>query len=168
MPLGPIDVIRVNNQPYSWTSTASSFNFIPYTGILSVSVAESLDVETVYDQNGDQRPIGATAGLYKVESFKIKMLRDSANSLTDMLVALPPFFSIGRTEFLFQLSCSEPLLLGSSPIILVADACRIIGIDETTEKGSEALVTEYTLWSKGITRNGKSLYTPSIPGIGAL
>jgi hypothetical protein len=163
------DIVRVNNQPYSWNSTLTRIALIPWPGVVSVEWSEKLDVETVYSQTQDGRPIGATAGQYEVDSFTVRMLSDSADSLTDMLSALPPFVgSFGRTEFPFVFSASEPLLPGASPIIMAADVCRIIGKKQTREKGVAALVTEFNIWCKGIVENGKTLYTTSIPGIGAL
>jgi hypothetical protein len=166
------DVIRVNNQPYSWNSSLSTFDLQPWPGVVEVNIGDKTDVETVYTQTQDGRPIGATAGQYEVSNFKIKMLRDSADALTTYLSTVPnplggPFSpgAYGRREFSFGLTVTEPLLIGGIPLILIAGVCRIIGHDETTAKGIEALVTEFTLWCKGIIRNGKTLYTPALPGL---
>jgi hypothetical protein len=170
-----VDVIRVNNQPYSWNSSISLFDLFPSNGVVEVNYSEKLDIETVYSQTQDGRPIGGTAGQYEVDSFTIKMLRDSADAFTTYLSTVPSPLggpitpgSYGRREFSYSLNVDEPLLPGGLPIILLAGVCRIRGVKETTAKGIEALVTEFDIWCKGITKNGKTLYSSSIPGLGSL
>lgn len=160
------DVIRVNNQPYNWNSSASKFDNQIWPGVTSVNVGDKLDVKTVYSQTQNGKPMGGTAGKYEVNNFKIKMLRDSADALTTYLSLKPPFIgSYGRTEFSYFLTVSEPLLIGVLPLVLVAGVCRVIEVNEATEEGLDELVSELTLWCKGVIRNGKTLYSNKLPGL---
>jgi hypothetical protein len=163
------DVVRLNNQQFSWNSTITRIAGIPWPGVVAIDWSEKLDVETVYSQTQDGTPQGATAGQYEVDGFTMRMLTDSADKLTDMISAIPPFVgSYGRTEFPIVCSASEPLLPGGFPIVMTAGVCRIVGKKQVREKGIAALVTEFAIWSKGIIENGKTLYSPKIPLIGAV
>jgi hypothetical protein len=162
-----LDVLRVGGAPYNWNSTLSLFDGFPNRGIVEVSFSDKLDVETIYSQTQDGVPIDATGGQYEVDSFSIKMLSDSADKLTSYLSLKPPFIgSYGRTKFSFNLTATEPLILGATPLVLDAPECRIIGVKEARARGVEALLTELTLWCRTLSRNGKTLYVPAIPGIG--
>lgn len=160
------DIVRVNNQPYSWNSTRTLLLAQPWPGVVEVNYAEKLDVETVYSQTQDGKPIGATAGQYATEGCSIKMLSDSAAAFLAQLSALPPFIgSYGRTEFPFVFTATESLLPGGLPIVVAAPVCRVIGRKEARAKGVETLVTELTLWMKELTVNGVSMWTSAVPGI---
>jgi hypothetical protein len=160
-----LSVLSINGQRYNWNSTFSRIDGIPQGGIQKIVIGEKLDLETVYSQTQDGKPIGSTGGQYSVENFEITMLREWADSFTSYLAAKPPFIgSIGRTEFSYQLQISEPLLL-ATPILLSAATCRVVSIDEDQETGSKALVTIFKLWSDGLIKNGKTLYSPALPGV---
>jgi hypothetical protein len=163
--MGLISVLRLNNQPYNWNSSLSRFMGQAWPGVVEVNYSEKLDIETVYSQTQDGKPIGGTSGQYEVDSFTVKMLIDDADALTTMLVASAPQFlgSYGRVEFPFTLSVTEPLLPGAIPIEMIAGVCRIRGKKKGVAKGIEALVTEFDIWCKGIIENGKTLYSTAIP-----
>lgn len=162
--MGLIQVLRLNNRPYSWNSSETRFDGQLWPGCVEIVHGDELEVETVYSQTGDGAPIGGTGGQYSAE-LSVKMLAADADALTTMLTLSHPEYlgSYGQIEFPFSTSVSEPLLPGDIPITLVAPVCRIIGDKQTYAKGIEALVTEFKLWTKGFTRNGKSLYTRPLP-----
>lgn len=169
-----MDILRAGGIQYNWNSTSTRIDGQPYKGVRSIDWGEKLDVETVYSQTQDGRPIGSTGGQYSVESFTLKMLTEYADQLTTYLAFAAPGFppgnrglpgNIGETQFLFQFTATEPLQIGATPIILNASPCRIIGMKNTVEQGTAALITEFTLWSQGITVNGKSLYKQALPSL---
>jgi len=160
----PLSILRVNGQQYNWNSTKTLILGVPVPGVIEVNYGEKLDVETVRSQTQDGVAIGSTGGEYSVEGFQIKMLAEHAAALFAMLAAVPPFIgSIGRTEFPFHLTASEPLLVGALPIVTDAPVCRIVGRRRSHAKGIEALVTEIDVWAQSLTENGVSLYAPQLP-----
>lgn len=162
-----LSVLALNKTPYSWNSSQSRFNGALWPGVVAVDYSEKVDVETVYTQTGDGVPVGATAGQYSVDSFTIKMLDKDFDALTSMLIATAPQFlgSYNRIEFTFACSVAEPLVPGAIPIAMIAPTCRIIGKKRSHQAGISALVTEVTLWTDGISENGKTLYSRSLPGV---
>ncbi|HLK38686.1 MAG TPA: hypothetical protein VKU41_18110 [Polyangiaceae bacterium] len=169
MPGPVIPFVRLNGQPYSWNSTMTRFNGTPWPGVIEFAWGETLEVEDVYSQTQDGKPIGGTAGQYKVETFTCKMLEEDADALTDSISLMPPYVgSIGRTEFNVECQASEPLAIGAKPIMLMSERTRIVGMSHTRVAGIEKLVREFKFWSNGLRINGKTLWTPAIPGVGSI
>jgi hypothetical protein len=169
MPGVVIPFLRVNGQPYNWNSTMTRFAGVPWPGVVEFNWGEKLDVETVYSQTQDGKPIGATSGQYEVDTFTCKMLEEDANALMQAIALMPPYVgSVGRTEFDLELQASEPLSPGAVPIMMMSERTRIIGNKGARAKGIEALVREITFWSGGLRVNGVSLWTPALPGVGAI
>ena len=168
------DIVRVGGIQYSWNSTLTLIDLQPFRGLIEIDWGEKLDVETVYSQTQDGVPIGSTAGQYAVENFTMKFLREYAEALKAYLAGPAPGVppgnrglpgSYGQTTFLFQMTATEPLQIGATPVVVNAGPCRIIGQKQTTAKGSNALETEFTLWCQQISVNGITLYSPAVPGL---
>lgn len=168
------DIVRVGGLQYSWVSTMTRIDGQPYRGLTSLDFSDKLDVETVYSQTQDGVPIGDTEGQYSVDSFTMKWIREYADYLTTYLAGPAPGVppgnrggpgEYGGTHFSLTLTAIEPLQILAVPLIILVPQCRIIGVKETTEKGSAALETEFTCWARQIIRNGKTLYKQAIPGL---
>lgn len=145
------NLFRLNSVPFSWTSCSHFFNGLPYKGVTSVNVKETREVKLVHAAQQDGTPLGITSGIYKVESLSFTLLRDSAAGLlTDL--SLLGFGSYGDAEFLYVLKIFEPSLPPSIPTGLAVSGCRVTGIEEKQEMGSDELVTEITCQALFVTR----------------
>lgn len=138
------NITRVNRVPYSWTSCSHFFAGLPYKGITGVTFKETREVKLVHAGQQDGVPLGITSGIYKVENLSFTLLRDSALGLMGDLTALG-LGSYGDAEFTYTLQLFEPALpVPSVPQTTLITGCRITGVEDKQELGSDELVTEFT------------------------
>ncbi len=137
------NVFRVNRVPYSWNSGAHFFNGLPYKGLTGVTFKETREVKLVHAAQQDGTPLGMTAGIYKVENVSFTLLRDSAAALLADLTVLG-LGSYGDADFTYIQQLFEPVLPPSLPSTTIITGCRVTGIEEKMEVGSDELVTEFT------------------------
>lgn len=168
------DNVRIGGLQYNWNSTITRIDSQMWRGITSVDWSEKLDVETVYSQTQDGKPIGGTSGQYSVDSFTVKMLWEYWEELKIYLATLAPGVppgnrgspgSYGQTTFTFQLSASEPLQLGALPIMLSASPCRVVGAKISAAKGNAALEAELAIWCQSLEINKITMFSRAAPTI---
>jgi hypothetical protein len=152
------DVIRVNNTTYSWTSCVATIDAQPYRGILAVNFKQKRERKKVYGMRRDGTPLARTSGKYGVESFTLKMLADSYDSLTDYLTAIG-LGSYGDAEWTFGLQLFEPQLGLIKPINMFAENCTIVGEEDTHEEGVDEAVVSVDVDVMRITKNAKRLWS---------
>lgn len=147
------NMTRVNRVPYSWNSCAHFFMGVPYKGLVGVTFKETREVSLVHAAQQDGTPLGITAGIYKVESLSFTMLRDTAMALLTDLTVLG-LGSFGDAEFNYMLQVFEPTILGapSLPQNTLIGGCRITGVEDGQEKGTDALVTKIDAQALYLTR----------------
>ncbi len=147
-----INLTRVNGTPYSWTSCAHFFNLLPYKGVTAVTFKETREVKLVHAAQQDGTPLGMTSGIYKVEDVSFTMLRDSAYAfLADMTVLGAG--SYGDADFTYLCQIFEPVVPPSPPVSIMISGCRITGIEDKQEMGSDELVTEIKVGALYVTRS---------------
>lgn len=163
--------IRIGGQQYSWNSTLSRVDGVPRRGFTSIDWTDKLDVETIYSQTQDGVPIGDTAGQYAAE-LSGKMLWEYFEQLKSYLAfdapGDPPGIrgpqgTVGQTKFKFQLSASEPIDPGATPIMLTANNCRLIEQKGGVAKGQAGLEIDFKFWVRTLSINGVTLYDVPIP-----
>ena len=152
-----INLTRINRVPWSWVSCAHFFAGFPYKGITAVNFKETREVKLVHAAQQDGTPLGITSGIYKVESLSWMLLRDSAASLMVDLTAFG-LGSYGDAEFLYVLQQFEPVGPTSGgvpqpPMQTIIAGCRITGVEDKTEMGTDELVTEITAQGLYVIRN---------------
>jgi hypothetical protein len=158
------DVLRVNDTIYSWNSCRFSIADMPYIGILSLDFADALDAPYVWGAKRSGRPLGTVSGKYTPQDVKLVTLRDTADDITTMLTALAVTTALsssyGKARFpvLLQVSEELPSGVGLPALTVLLDTCRIVGVHETQDEGTEKLVTEFTIKPLSISRNGKTLW----------
>ncbi len=146
------NLFRLNNVPYSWTSCAHFFNGLPYKGLTGCSFKETREVKLVHAAQQNGMPLGMTSGIYKVESLSFTMLRDSAHALLADLTVLG-LGSYGDAEFVYVNQLYEPVVPPSLPSNVIISGCRVTGIEEKQEMGSDELVTEITCGAMYVIRS---------------
>jgi hypothetical protein len=151
------DIVRVNHTPYSWTSSSHKFDGFPYSGVVAVDYEQKRDVKLVHASQQDGRPLGTTSGKYSVPNFTVRMLRDSAWALK-LQLTVTGLGSYGDAEFTYRGSLFEPVI-GSIPLVVLGETCRIIGEKQVHEEGIDELVTEYALSCLQLTENGLRLWS---------
>lgn len=134
---------RVNRVPYSFGSCASFIAGVPIRGITGVDWSEKREVKLVRDADPSGVPIGITAGLYSIDSFKFRCLRDTA-TFVKQLLTVKGQGSFGDAEWSFTEQIYEPVQ-GSTPITTTIFGSRIIGVGNAREIGVEELVQEFTV-----------------------
>lgn len=145
------NISRVNHVPYSWTSCAHFFQGLPYKGITAVTFKDKRELKLVHAAQQDGTPLGLTSGIYSVENLSFTLLRDSAADLMLYLTALG-LGSYGDAEFNYLLQVYEPTVPPSLPQSTLISGCRITGVEDKQEMGSDELVTEFTAQALFITR----------------
>lgn len=138
------NLVRINGVPYAWQSCAHFFNGIPYKGITAATFKETREVKLVHAAQQDGTPLGITAGMYKVENTSFTLLRESAHALLADLTVFGAG-SYGDASFLYTLQLFEPTVLPNTPAIpstTIVTGCRITGIEEKQELGTDELVTQ--------------------------
>jgi hypothetical protein len=140
-----LGITRVNGVPYSWTSLSHFFTGLPYKGVLAVSYKETREVKIVHAAQQDGTPIGITSGIYKVENVSFRLLREQAGYLMQDLTVLG-VGSFGDAQFTYTGMLYEPVgqLPPAAPITTTITGCRITGVEEKAEMGTDELVTEFT------------------------
>ena len=149
------DIIRVNNTPYSWNSTSTKFDGIPYNGLLGFDYEQKRERKVVHAQKRNGRPIGKTAGKYSVPSMSLRMLRDSWDKLSTQLTA-KGLGSYGDAEFVIIFQYVEPVI-GATPITVICAGCTVDGVKSVNQEGIDESVVELEIGCLSIIENGKSL-----------
>lgn len=150
-----IDLIRINNTIYSWQSCTFRIDGQSITGISDFSYEQKRERKVVHAAKKNGKPLGKTAGKYSVPSVSMKVLRDTAEFITNYLT-IKGLGSYGDAEFVLTAQYIEPVI-GALPIIVVIDGCTIDGEKDANSEGTDELVTEFEIGALGITKNGKSL-----------
>lgn len=138
------NLFRLNGVPFSWQSCAHFFNGIPYKGITSATFKETREVKLVHAGQQDGTPLGITAGMYKVENTSFTLLRESAHALLADLTVFG-LGSYGDASFTYICQTFEPTIppaLPGVPSTTIVTGCRITGIEEKQELGTDELVTQ--------------------------
>jgi hypothetical protein len=150
--------VRVSDTIYSWTSGISKIDNFPIEGIVSLDFSQKRERKVVYGQRGDGRPLGKTSGKYTAEPFTIKVLRDTADAITDYL-AVKGIGSHGDAKFNFMLQVSETPDALLIPVIIRASSCHITAEKDGNEEGFDELLTEFEITPLQMTKNGKALWS---------
>lgn len=159
------NITRVNGVPYSWTSCSHFFAGLPYKGVKGVTFKETREVKLVHAAQQDGVPLGITSGIYKVENLSFTILRDSAAGLMADLALLSGTNSYGDCIFPYLLQVYEPLMgsttpqVPSVPLSTAISGCRITGVEDKQELGSDELVTEFTCMAVFVIRNSGTLWS---------
>lgn len=135
-------VFRLNNTPFSFTSTVHFINGEPFKGITKVSYKESRKRVYVPAAQQDGTPIGITSGVYRVESLAFTFLRDSWQQGAAVSLSALGAGSIGDAQFDYLLQLFEPGL--SVPTMTLIQGCVVEDIEEDqefSEDGGPYLVT---------------------------
>jgi hypothetical protein len=152
------DITRVNDTIYSWNSCLHKIDNQPWVSIMEVNWEQKIDAKTIYAARPDGLPIGSTTGKWSLEGFTMKLLRDSADALTDYLCTKTGNRNYGRARFDYLLQATEPVP-NARPLIASATTCRIVGEKDAHAEGIDELVTEFTILCLRFTKNGKSLWS---------
>jgi len=150
------NIFRLNRTPYSWTSCSHFLNGFPYKGLTAASFKETREVEIVQDAEQSGVPVGITSGMYKIDSFQLTMLRDTALGFMQDLAVIG-LGSYGDAEFSYLLQLFEPTFgtaVPSQPQMTLISGCRITGVEDKQEKGSGALVTVFDVTALYLVRQG--------------
>jgi hypothetical protein len=138
------DIIRVAGRPYSWRSTSSKWNNVPYSGFLEFNVEHAREGEYVHGQSDDGGPLGITDGIYSVTSLKFKMLADTADMIRDDIALAAGSLSFGDVGPLggstYELQIFEPF---RATLTYTVSGIVIQKESFSTAKGTEALAVEW-------------------------
>lgn len=162
IPIPIPDIIRVNSAVYSWNSTASFIDDVPYMGIVGVDFDMGIESEKVYAQTKAGAPIGRTDGKFDCNA-KVTMLRQSwldsflpflrAKGLTEGGVGF------GRVSFNYQLQYTHPQI--GTHTIDFRDV-KIQKLTEPNQQGVEALKSELELTVMDILLDGYSMHAAGL------
>ncbi|MDQ2782608.1 MAG: hypothetical protein M3Y26_08775 [Actinomycetota bacterium] len=150
-----IDLIRINNTLLSWSSCSFKLDGQGINGISDFAYEQKRERKIVYAAKKNGKPMGRTAGKFSVPSVSMKVLRDTAEFITNYLT-LKGLGSYGDAEFTLTAQYIEPVP-GSLPIIVVLEGCTIDGEKDGNSEGTDELVTEFEIGCLSISKNGKSL-----------
>lgn len=158
---GVDEIFRVSGIPFSWTSTASKVNGVPYIGFLEMNFEESREGELVHAQRGDGTPLGITSGLYKVDSFTFKTLIDTGEQICQQLAATPfANGSFGNARWIYTLEIFEP---GNPVLTITITGAKIQKRKLANAKGAEALAYEFECAALRMTTVGAGLGLAGVP-----
>ncbi len=157
----PVDVVRVNQATWSWTSCSFTVDGMSTEGIVGLDYDEQLEVRIIPSNVQDQLPLGMSLGRYQVGRFPLRMLRDAALAFKRYLTtkALTAHsVSYGQATFDLGLQLSHLDAPDSLPSTTVFASCRVVGERTTHEEGIEAAVTEFQIATLAIVQDGTSLW----------
>lgn len=163
-----VDVVRVNNRIWSWTSTRFLVDAEPTEGVVAIDFEDELEPRIIESNIQDGLPLGMSGGRYRVGAFPLRMLTDSAKSLKTYLAAKAVTSGLGSYgEAVFNLGVQLNALDSANyaPSTTALVSCRIIGDRQVHEEGTDEIVTELRCACLAITRDGVSLYN-ALAGIG--
>ena len=170
-----VDTVRVGNSTWGWGSVAFSVDGHGTEGITSIDYDEQLETRTIYSNAQSGLPLGMSIGRYKVTTFPLRMLRDSALALKQYLTGravIPaslssPSGSYGVPTFTLQLQLSARDASNGVPTTIAFSSCRILGEKAKHEEGTGVAVTEFRIGCLAITQDGSTLYTDVPPTFAA-
>jgi hypothetical protein len=105
-----------------------------------------------------------TYGNYRPDDVKLQVLRSKSRLFEAYVLttSLIPATSLGAGRFTLSAKLFEPSITGiDGADVHTLEQCRIVGIANGHQKGTEALITEYTIRTMGILRNGIPLWDPT-------
>ena len=148
-----MDAFNFNGTIYAWESVIVRVDAMALSGALSLDYEEARKRTKVYGSKRDGRALGRTSGSVEIPDASFKVLRATANSILGYLTA-KGLGSYGDAEFTLIAQYVEP---GQPPITVIATACTIDGEKDTNQEGIDELVTEFTIGTLEIIKNGKRL-----------
>jgi hypothetical protein len=161
MALAVDEVFRVSGIPFSWTSTGSKVDGVPYTGFLELDFEESREGEYVHAQRTDGTPLGITSGLYKIDGFRFKTLIDTGEQICQQLALTPGANGgFGNARWIYILEIFE---VGNPTMTVTIDGVKIEKRKLSTAKGSEALAYEFECKALQVTTVGAGLGLTGVP-----
>lgn len=158
------DISSVNGDIFSWQSCQFLAEVLKLRGITGLDFADKIENEYVDSDNQDGTPSGMTYGKYTPDDISLRVLRSRARAFEAYIasLALVPGSGIGAGRFTLTAKLYEPSITGiAGADITILGSTRIVGIKDTREVGTGALVTEYTCRCRTIKRNGLTLYDAS-------
>jgi hypothetical protein len=157
---------RLNDVPYSATSCSWNIALAPFIGITRLDYSEKRDRKMVHGSRRDGTPLGITAGKYFIENLSITMLRSSFQRLAELLTPLGlGSFGDARFPIIATYSDVSAQLNGVPPITVDIQGCRIVGVKDGYQEGTDELVTDVEMMGLTLTRNGLRLWSV-INGVG--
>jgi hypothetical protein len=162
MSVSLVDVVRINNQTYAWSSLAFTVDGMATEGIVAVDYEDSLELRVIPSNVQDTLPLGMSLGRYQVGRFPLRMLRDSALALKNYLTTKAPAAqsgSYGQATFTLglQLSAVDAPSGGVGSTTVFAN-CRIVGERAVHEEGIAAAITEFSVACLAIVQDSNSLF----------
>jgi hypothetical protein len=151
---------RLNDVPYSMNSCTWNIALAPFIGITALNYSEKRERKLVHASRKDGTPLGITSGQYSIDSLSMTMLRTSFQRLVELL-SVPGLGSYGDAIFPIVATYSDPnaTLRGELPITVDIQGCRITGVKDTFQAGTDELVTEVEMMGLQLTRNGARLWS---------
>ena len=167
LPSPLVDVVRINNVIWSWTSARFLIDGNASQGLVALEYEDELEARTIESNVQDGLPLGMSGGRYRVGAFPMVMLSDSAKALKRYLAAKGVTQGIGSYSATFNLGIQ---LIAKdagdfTPSTTAIVSCRILGERQVHEEGIDESLTEFRIGCLGITRDNVSLYN-ALAGVG--
>lgn len=150
------DALRINNSLVSWGSISVRVDGEPFTGFTAIDYGDKLAVSKGYGLGAAQGARGRTRGRYETDEVKLTAYRDTAQALINALsLRSLNGLSYGTVSFNIVVQYIE---LGNTPMTVILDRCRIVGVTDANAEGSDAMMTDFAIDCMAIFRNGKTLF----------
>lgn len=149
------DLLRVNDQIFSWNSCEFKAMGAPFEGIMSIDFDHSRKRKKVMGMRKSGTPLGRTRGKYEPGAVSFRMLATSFDILTDILTPIGAG-SYGSAEWVGTLSIAE---IGDKPLVYLFDRLVIDSDKVSAAEGIDEIAVDVTCDVMGISLNGKALYS---------
>lgn len=147
--------ISINGDLYSWASHELLLAGIyKVRGCVALDFADKLDSQLVWADNQDGTPVGSTYGQYKADDTTVEILRTFSVAFEAQLAALG-IAATGSARFTMASKLYEP---PANTDVTTLSKCRLLGQNDSRQKGTDALTTKYTIQITTIDRNGLTLF----------
>lgn len=156
------DQLLINGNQYSWSSLVVKAGGQLYTGFTAISFGEKRERSFAWGMGRQYAPRGRTGGKYTPDNAKLTGPVSSVQALRQDLAALSvPPGSYGDAEFQILVQYLE-LASSEAPITVILNRCTWVTSSASHAEGTDALVEDVELMPMTITRNGLTLFTPSV------
>jgi hypothetical protein len=149
------DIIRVNNNEFSYRSCEFKLDLEPYEGLSSIDFGDKRVPAKVKGMNRSGAPIARTRGDYDLDPLNITFLESTWVQIAAKLT-LKGLGSMGNAEVQGTLSVYE---LGLIPLLYVFKDMKLTDFKSAKKEGNEPNMVE-TAWDiMQLTQNGQVLYS---------
>lgn len=149
------DQPRINGVAQTWASIAVVIADQRYYGIKEITYGDKIEAPFGYGLGAAYAPQRQGRGKYSTDPVVLKVYRSTAEAIRSALAALSPVGAYSLSECQVIINTQEVLVGIETPLVVIAERCRLLEEKVSDSESPDALEEELTFSTFAISRNGK-------------